>query len=204
MAELFLLTFDRAGITQLHRTAQGANLATLERLGRFRAHHRDLRQPPTANSSFSRITLSGSSRGNRGSQSGVIAWRNKLNQLPAVRPRSASRGHSAASGSQQVIRTIPSSIPACGGLTGKHNPIFAPPRPPASEFPRIGWRETPDSLARRPNLPQPSIGGIPRRNSRARFAMTLSRSRSRAASRPSVPSSMGLRPIRNMMRITCI
>ena len=29
MAELFLLTFDRAGITQLHRTAQGANLATL-------------------------------------------------------------------------------------------------------------------------------------------------------------------------------
>jgi hypothetical protein len=46
MAELILATFDRAEITQLHRTAQGANLAALEHLGRFRAHHRGLRQPP--------------------------------------------------------------------------------------------------------------------------------------------------------------
>jgi hypothetical protein len=60
-----------------------------------------LRQPPTANSTFSRITFSSSSRGNSGSRSGVIAWRNSrisVRQSSSVR----SRGHSAASGSQQV------------------------------------------------------------------------------------------------------
>ena len=81
-----------------------------------------LGQPPTANSSFSRITLSGSSRGNSGSWSGVIAWRNSLisvRQSSSVR----SRGHSAESGSQQVIGSIPSSFPLCGGLTRKHNTV---------------------------------------------------------------------------------
>jgi len=52
----------------------------------------------------------------------VIAWRNSLisvRQSSSVR----SRGHSAESGSQQVIGSIPSSFPLCGGLTRKHNTV---------------------------------------------------------------------------------
>jgi len=81
-----------------------------------------LRQPPTANSSFSRITLSGSICGDSDSRPGVIAWRNSLisvRQSSSVR----SRGHSASSGSQQVIGSIPSSFPLCDGLTRKHNTV---------------------------------------------------------------------------------
>jgi len=75
-------------------------LAQSWRVGKF-DDDGGLGQPPTANSSFSRITLSGSSRGNSGSRSGVIAWRNSLisvRQSSSVR----SSGHSAASGSQHV------------------------------------------------------------------------------------------------------
>jgi len=66
MAELVLLSFDRAEIVQLHCAAQGANLAILKHL-RLMA---ELPQPPTGNSSFSRIALSGSSRGNSGCRLG--------------------------------------------------------------------------------------------------------------------------------------
>ena len=72
--------------------------------------------PPTANSSFSRITSSSPSGGNTRSRSGVIARRNSLisvQQSSSVR----SRGHSAASGSQQLIGWHPFIISAlCGGL----------------------------------------------------------------------------------------
>jgi len=106
-----------------------------------------LGQPPTANSSFSRITLSGSSRGNSGSWSGVIAWRNSLisvRQSSSVR----SRGHSAESGSQQVIGSIPSSFPLCGGLTRKHNTVVL----------AAGSSIKPEAIA----LPQSSERGTPR------------------------------------------
>ena len=85
--------------------------------------------PPTANSSFSRITLSGSGRGNSCSRSGVIVWRNSLisvRQSSSVR----SRGHSAASGSQQVIGSFPWSFPLCGGLTRQPSTVatFSQPK----------------------------------------------------------------------------
>ena len=89
----------------------------LPKLDRARRRYDDgsLRQPRTANSSFSRITLSDSGQGNTGSESRVIAW---CNSLISVRQSSSvrSRGHSASSGSQQVIGSIPSSFPLCGGL----------------------------------------------------------------------------------------
>ena len=77
-------------------------LASRWRVERFDDAGR-LRQSPMANSSFSRITLNGSNCGGSGARSGVIKWRNSLisvRQLSSVR----SRGHSAASGSQQLIR----------------------------------------------------------------------------------------------------
>ena len=95
-------------VTAAHRLAQSRRVEKFDDCG-------GLGQPPKANSSFSRITLSDSGRGNSGSRSGVIALRNSLisvRQSSSVR----SRGHSACSGSQQVIGSIPSSLPLCGGF----------------------------------------------------------------------------------------
>src|SRR6516225_6871970 len=97
-----------------------------------------LRQPLTANSSLSRITLSGWSRGGGGSRSGVIKWRNSLisvRQSSSVR----SSGHSAASGSQQVIGSIlPSSFPLLWRFDPKAYPDAPNGGSRASQQSRIG------------------------------------------------------------------
>jgi len=97
-----------------------------------------LRQPLTANSSLSRITLSGWSRGGSGSRSGVIKWRNSLisvRQSSSVR----SSGHSAASGSQQVIGGIlPSSFPLLWRFDPKAYPDAPNGGSRASQQSRIG------------------------------------------------------------------
>ena len=74
------LTVAQMQTQDTHLESRGTDCRTVP--GRWRVEKFDddggLRQPPTANSSFSRITLSGSSCGNSGSWSGVIAWRNSL------------------------------------------------------------------------------------------------------------------------------
>src|SRR5215469_13637242 len=108
-------------VTAGHRLAQS-----------WRVEKRDdddgLGQPPTANSSFSRITLNDSGQGNTASRSGVIAWRNSL---ISVRQSSSvnSRGHSVSSGSQQVIGSIPSSFPLLWGFDSSFAQPAGDPRP---------------------------------------------------------------------------
>jgi len=77
-----------------------------------------LRQPPTANSSFSRISLSDSGQGNTGCRSGVITWRNSVRQSSSVRSRGIlpPAGHNSSSEASL-------HFPLCGGLTRKRNTV---------------------------------------------------------------------------------